>query len=326
MSRRTVVLFLALLASAPHPAHGQSAAPARIAGCYTVSIGLWSPALGRDAPLHAIPYAVRLDTIPAERDGGWRLSPNIQYPRSNGTPRMPRWQMVFGNDVRLTWSNGVTLTIAQLTPDPEKRLFGEAVALSDGRLDPDSSMQWWNNEPPGPRAPAFLEPRPCNERVGLANRPSSTSRAEGAGTIRPWSADIALANRVAGCYELVDGAWQTDSALAKINAIPRGAVRFELTNIPDPNWTRLSADALKTYFETRAPALFTTWVRTSDTEPSILVSRPLPMAGFALSLTLRGTDLVGSITAFTDFIPPGGKSEAVHAVTARRIRCSYLRP
>lgn len=324
MSRGTMAFFLALIASALHPAEGQDAAPPQIAGCYTVSIGLWSPALGRDEPLHAIPFDVRLDTVHAERGGGWRLSPNIQYSRSNSVPGTPRWQ-ILGDDVRLTWSHGVTLTIAQLIPVPGKGLVGEAVALSDGHLDPDPGVQWWTHGPPGPRAPAFLEPRPCGERVGLADQPSSTSRAEGVGTIRPWSADLALVNRVAGCYELVDGGWQTDSALAEIQPIPPSPIRFELTNIPDPNETRTSAYDLATYFETRPLGLFTTWVRVSDAEPKILVSRPSPMAGFALSVTLRGTDLIGSIIAFIDAVPPGGKNMAAHTVTARRIPCSSLR-
>jgi hypothetical protein len=86
MSRGTVVLFLALIGTALHPAQGQGAAPSQIAGCYTVSIGLWSPALVRDAPLHAIPSDLRLDTIPGEHGGEWRLSPNIPYPRSNAIP------------------------------------------------------------------------------------------------------------------------------------------------------------------------------------------------------------------------------------------------
>jgi hypothetical protein len=325
MPRGTVVLFLALIASAPHPARGQGAAPSEIAGCYTVSIGLWSPALGRDAALHAIPSDVRLDTVAAERGGGWRLSPNIPYPRSNATLVTPRWRMVFGDDVRLTWSNGATVTIVQLTPVPGKKLVGEAVAPNDGHLDADPGVQWWNNEPPGPRAPALLEPRPCSGRVGLADQPSSTTKAEGVGTIRPWSADLALANRIAGCYQLAEGGWQTDSALAKFEQpIPRSPVRFELTNIPDPGQAQSSAYELTTYFEVRTLGPFSTWIRVSDTEPRILVSQPLSMAGFALRLRLRGTDLVGSIIAFTDAIPPDGKNTAEHDVTARRIPCSSL--
>jgi hypothetical protein len=111
MSRRTTVLFLTLVASALDPARGQGAAPLEIAGCYRVSIGLWSPALGGDTTVHAIPSRVRLETIRTKGDGGWRLSPDIHYPRSKSTAGTPRWQMV-GDDVRLTWSNGHTLTIA----------------------------------------------------------------------------------------------------------------------------------------------------------------------------------------------------------------------
>ena len=321
MSRQLIVLFPILIASALHTVRGQAVPLSQIVGCYAVSIGIWSPALQRDARLRAVPANVLLDTLPAER-GGWRLSPNIEYPASDATPRTPRWQMVFGDDVRLTWSDGVALTIAQLIPVPGKGLVGEVVALSDAGLEPSPNAQWWNNEPPGPRAPAFLEPVLCSARGGL---PEQAPVAQGTGTIRPWSADLALANRVAGCYELVGGPWQSDSAMEKIERLPPGPIRFELSNIPNPNWAMLSAYDLRTYFETRSSALFTSWNRASDTEPKILVSSPLPMAGFALQVTLRGTDLVGSITAFTDAIPADGKNMADHAVTARRISCTQLR-
>src|SRR5436309_14021861 len=55
MARRMILLLLTVIATAPHPAHGQAAAPLQVAGCYAVSIGLWSPVLGANAPLHAIP-------------------------------------------------------------------------------------------------------------------------------------------------------------------------------------------------------------------------------------------------------------------------------
>lgn len=314
MARVMVALLLTLITSALHSVRGQAAAPSRFAGCFMVSIGLWSPALGGDAPLHAIPASVRLDTIPVEHVGGWRLSPNVQHAGPSAMRGTPRWRMA-GTDVRLIWSDGVALTIAQLIPQPGDTLLGEVVALSDGQPEPDPDAQWWTKEPPGPRAPALLKRRPCSERARVADRPSST----------PWSADSALANRVAGCYELVGSSWQADSALASITRVPRGPVRFELTNVPDPNATRLAASDLATYFETRSSELFSTWRRLSDTEPRILVSRPLPMAGFALDVALHGTDLVGSISAFTDAAVPDGKSEAGHAVTARRISCSSLR-
>ena len=152
-------------------------------------------------------------------------------------------------------------------------------------------------------------------------------------TAAAWAQrDSAMARTVAGCYELLRDGWERDSNLAKIEpaAIPRGPVRFELTKKPARGWDALSAYEHTTYFQVlvdpiagweREGGLFTTWFRVSDTEPAIVISRPLPMAGLALRVTLRGTDLVGTIVAFTDAVPADGKASASHAATARRIPC-----
>lgn len=153
--------------------------------------------------------------------------------------------------------------------------------------------------------------------------------AQGADTIGWARRDSAVATRVAGCYELVEGDWRSDSDMAKIDSIPNDPIRFELTRNP-AGWSTLSEYEHTVYFEVRTDSiaqwgrgLFTTWIRLSET--TIHVSRPLPMAGFALNLTPRGVDLVGTITAFTDAIPPDGKYKASHAVTARRITCPVSR-
>ncbi len=301
MARGLLALCLIPMAGALHVVRGQVAAPSRFAGCYTVSIGLWSPG----AHPRTLPSSVRLDTVPVEHGGGWRVSPTIQDSRPSAWLATSRWLMA-GDDVRLTWSNGVSRTIAQLIPQSGNVLLGEIVALSDGQPEPNANAQWWTKEPPGPRAPAVLTPRECGKAAESADLPSTS----------PWSADLALAKRVAGCYRLVDGSWRFDSALAKIIPIPRGPTTFELTSEPDPDQTRLAALELATYFKTRSSELFSTWQRTSDKEPRILVSRPLPMAGFALNVVLRGTDLVGSIVAFSDNV-----GSAAHPVTARRTSC-----
>lgn len=139
--------------------------------------------------------------------------------------------------------------------------------------------------------------------------------------------DSVVADLVAGCYELEDGGWRSDPALARIENLPRGAIRFELTTHPAPGWSELS-DSEHVYFEVRTDSiaewgrgLFTSWVRRPGSKAAIDVSRPLPMAGFRLSVSPRGGDLVGTITAFTDSAPRNGTWEASHAVTARRIAC-----
>jgi hypothetical protein len=152
----------------------------------------------------------------------------------------------------------------------------------------------------------------------------------------PRSLDSALAARVAGCYELAGAGWRSDSEMAKIvrmaniASLPTDPIRFELTKNSVRGWTALSGPGDPVYFEVRTDSvagwgrgLFTSWIRVAGTQPTILVSRPLPMAGFSLRLTQRGADLVGTITAFTDFIPDDGKSEVSHAITARRITCPH---
>jgi hypothetical protein len=145
-----MMLVAALFVTAAHRARGQ-AAPASIAGCYTVTIGNWSPGLGGEAPFHSIPSAVRLETTPAEGGSGWRLSPDLEYPGAEAMPGTPSWQMV-GDGVQLVWSNGFTPTVATLTRVPGKGLVGEAVAETDAEPTP---------APPRPRTRVVLEPRPC---------------------------------------------------------------------------------------------------------------------------------------------------------------------
>lgn len=145
------------------------------------------------------------------------------------------------------------------------------------------------------------------------------------------AADAAVANRVAGCYQLVDDGWQADSDLARFTTVPQGPVRFELTKSPDRNFARLSAFEHRTYFTVHVDSipvwgreLFTTWTRVPGNERTIDVSRPLPMGGLALLLAPRDRDMVGKITSFTDAIPPDGISEISRPVTAARISCEKM--
>jgi hypothetical protein len=158
---------------------------------------------------------------------------------------------------------------------------------------------------------------------------SASLSAQNARTPRNPARDSAVAQRVAGCYELADGGWRTDSAIAKIDSVPHEPIRFELMAKPARSWESLSNYDQVTYFEVRTDSiawwgrdLFETWNMESYAEPIITVSRPMPMAGFALRLTPRGNDLVGTISAFTDAVPPNGQSEASQPVTARRIGCA----
>jgi len=163
-------------------------------------------------------------------------------------------------------------------------------------------------------------------------------KAQAAAVMAPSHSDSVVAQRLAGCYELLRDGWESDSNLTKFEFFPRDRIRFELTTTPARGWDALWAQEHVTYFDVLMDSiaqwgrvrLFATWNRArsptesrnlSDTQPTIIISRPLPMAGYALRVTLRGTDLVGTIIAFTDAVSADGKSSASHAATARRIPC-----
>jgi hypothetical protein len=166
----------------------------------------------------------------------------------------------------------------------------------------------------------------------------ATLKAQAAAVMVPSHSDSAVAQRVAGCYELLRDGWESDPNLTKFEFFPRDRIRFELTTKPARGWDALWAHEHVTYFDVLMDSiaqwgrvrLFATWNRArsstgsanvSETEPTIIVSRPLPMAGYALRVTRRGTDLVGTFVAFTDAVPADGKASASHAATARRIPC-----
>jgi hypothetical protein len=143
--------------------------------------------------------------------------------------------------------------------------------------------------------------------------------------------ELAVAQKVAGCYELLRDGWQADSDLAMFGDLPRDPVRFELTKNPARAWDALSAYMHTAYFTVRMDSAkywgraigFTTWFLLSNTGSTIRVSQPMPMAGFGLTLAPRDSNLVGTIYGFTD--APGAKSSASHAVTARRVSCPVVR-
>ena len=123
------------------PLLGQSPlAPASVVGCYTLTFGPWNRLVGGDARYHAVPPIVRLDTLAVE-GGGWRLQPNIAYPRGRQLPP-PRW-LVKGDSVQLVWSNGYQPTVVSLVRRADGSLGGQAVALSDAHVA---------GEPPPPLA------------------------------------------------------------------------------------------------------------------------------------------------------------------------------
>jgi hypothetical protein len=118
-----------------------TSAPVAISGCYSISLGVWSRSLGANAAYHELPTMVRLDTIALER-GGWRLTPDIEYPSSRRLSGLPRWIMR-GDSIEMTWSNGFQPTWIRVVQTLPNELRGEAEVGSDAN-------EFGNNPPRAP--------------------------------------------------------------------------------------------------------------------------------------------------------------------------------
>lgn len=120
------------LAVASRSAYAQAVAakaPASLAGCYELSLGSWSRALGANAAYHKLPVSVRLDTVGVAR-GGWVLRPDIAYPYGNRFPGTPR-RTATADSVEMIWSNGFQPTWVRVARSPNGDLVGEGVVGSD---------------------------------------------------------------------------------------------------------------------------------------------------------------------------------------------------
>ena len=103
--------------------------PAGWVGCYAIALDPWSRSLGVNAAYHAVPSTIFLDSMPAAR-GGWRVSPDIQYPGNGSFPGLPRWR-VANDTAEVSWSNGFQPTTLRLVRHDSGELRGDAVVRSD---------------------------------------------------------------------------------------------------------------------------------------------------------------------------------------------------
>ena len=120
----------------------------RFAGCYTLTMGTWTPPFSAGVRHHEVPARIRLDTV--SRGAGWMLSPDIDYPNGHRFHGAPRWE-VARDTLVLIWSNGFSPTVIRLAARGDT-LVGQAIALSDLRYVP---------EPPPPSAPVSARRQQC---------------------------------------------------------------------------------------------------------------------------------------------------------------------
>ncbi len=133
----------------------------------------------------------------------------------------------------------------------------------------------------------------------------------------------AVARQVVGCYELAQGPWDREPALAGDVSTASAPKRFRLTDLKFVGWDELQSDSLPLYrvdiFGEPWPRY---WRQTRTDRRTIGIGTPLMLAGVTLTLTPSGEDLEGVVTASTDAISEGQRSEASRPVRAIRIPCS----
>jgi hypothetical protein len=140
------------------------------------------------------------------------------------------------------------------------------------------------------------------------------------------SSDVPAAP-VEGCYALRPGPWEHNAILTRTlsaSSIPR---QLQLTGERLTGWDVLQSDTLPLRAVRIGPGagvsagVFTYWQVLRLGSDSIYVGAPLPMVGASLRLAPTLNGLGGTLTAFTDAIPPDGISEVTLPAALDRIAC-----
>lgn len=131
---------------------------------------------------------------------------------------------------------------------------------------------------------------------------------------------------ISGCYELIEGAWATDSTLNRFYPARRVPRTLRLDTALLPGWPSLQALGepmmmVRTGSKEESVPPFVYWRRLAPHSDRIEVSAPLPYGGASLNLRSTRDGLGGHITTFTDAIPPDGVSEARAPISLRRVAC-----
>jgi hypothetical protein len=139
-------------------------------------------------------------------------------------------------------------------------------------------------------------------------------------------ATAAFRDKVAGCYEIRNGDWRSDTLLARFHNVSTLPPGLELRTSLLKDWDQ-DNDSLP-FYEVNAPkqpgyaeSPFVYWEQLRVGVDSIHVGVPIAFGGASLRLGLRGSALEGTLTTFTDAIPADGIASAQRAVVLDRVRC-----
>ncbi len=131
-----------------------------------------------------------------------------------------------------------------------------------------------------------------------------------------------LAQRVAGCYQLRDGPWKTDSLLLRFYDVSRLPSRLRFDTARVVGLDKYQNDTLPMFVALTDGrwSSFEYWQQISAGADSIYVGRALSF-GVHLRLVPRDDRLEGTINTFTDAIPPDGTNEAAAPIALDRTEC-----
>ena len=141
---------------------------------------------------------------------------------------------------------------------------------------------------------------------------------------KPTTHATHFAQRVAGCYEIRPGSWQTDSELPDLKTWP---TRFRLTATRLAGWEQWQSDTLPLYRVTEFPVGIQVrdsvrfWQRVSVASDSVLVTVPMVLSGLGFVFRVGGTSSGGYAFAETDMIRPDRPSRIERPIVVRRVAC-----
>jgi hypothetical protein len=139
-----------------------------------------------------------------------------------------------------------------------------------------------------------------------------------------------IADRVAGCYVLRSGSWESDSLLNLIYSVSRIPRRIRLESTLARGWDPMQSDSLPFYgvfidspagqAENSSP--FRAWWQRRVGSDSLIVGVPLGFGGASLIVTPSSASLSGVIRTSTDVVSDERPSSAESPIVLNRVECS----
>lgn len=132
---------------------------------------------------------------------------------------------------------------------------------------------------------------------------------------------LTVGMRTPGCYYLENGAWQSDSAIARyydVSRLPR-KFRFDTTPMIGSDFMQDAAKSMKR-ITSEFGGPFEFW-QANHSQQSLFVGQVMPLGGVSMTLHPVAGGLAGELTASTDAVKENEASSASVPVQLRSISC-----